>query len=307
MSLEKDQWNWRDEEIPDCIPYLSQIPVPDNGIKYNLMKYFPDYKLFVFFLPAEEVIFDDDIVFCFGLNKETESRTNRCQFQERGINDVEDDESKNSLFMFQLSQNLYECPLEIEEIETNKYRVIIKSGLSRKKIFIQNGYKRKGPWRPAEVSFETMSIRNETPMSRKLENPPFPYENTIENTEKLHEIILTHKDYRSREDTILYKSWLVYSKAKYEIAKNSHGRSIAGVISSYLKDSINQAKYEEIVDSFATEEDPLLGERLLIEAYFLTFIGHRDDEQEGINGHRTIFSHFLCNLTEVWRLAQSNM
>ena len=57
--------------------------------------------------------------------------------------------------MFQLSSNaLYECPLAVEEIETHKYKVTIKSGLSQKKIFIQNGYKRKGPWRQAEVSFE---------------------------------------------------------------------------------------------------------------------------------------------------------
>jgi hypothetical protein len=90
-----------------------------------------------------------------GLNKETESRTSKWHFQERGVNDVLDDEAKNSLYMFQLSSNaLYECPLEVEEIETNKYKVTIKSGLSQKKIFIQNGYKRKGPWRPAEVSFE---------------------------------------------------------------------------------------------------------------------------------------------------------
>ena len=89
-----------------------------------------------------------------GLNKETESKTSRWQFSEKGINDVMNDEAKNSLYMFQLSQNLYESPLEIEEIETNKYRVTVESGLSQKKIFIQNGYRRKGPWRPAEVSFE---------------------------------------------------------------------------------------------------------------------------------------------------------
>lgn len=155
LSLEKDKWNWRDDEIPNCIPYFGELPVPDVGINYNLMKYFPGCKLFVFFLPAEEVLFDDDIVFCFGLSKETESRINRWYFQERGINDVLDDEAKNSLYMFQLSSNaLYECPLAVEEIETHKYKVTIKSGLSQKKIFIQNGYKRKGPWRQAEVSFE---------------------------------------------------------------------------------------------------------------------------------------------------------
>jgi hypothetical protein len=64
LSLEKDRWNWRDDEIPNCIPDFNELPVPNVGIKYNLMKYFPECKLFVFFLPAEEVLFDDDIVFC---------------------------------------------------------------------------------------------------------------------------------------------------------------------------------------------------------------------------------------------------
>ena len=64
LSLEKDKWNWRDDEIPNCIPNLNEIPLSAIGIKYNLMKYFPECKLFVFFLPAEEVLFDGDIVFC---------------------------------------------------------------------------------------------------------------------------------------------------------------------------------------------------------------------------------------------------
>jgi hypothetical protein len=60
LSLEKDKWNWRDDEIPNCI---QDWCIPKIASKFNLMKYFPECKLFVFFLPAEELLFDDDIVF----------------------------------------------------------------------------------------------------------------------------------------------------------------------------------------------------------------------------------------------------
>jgi hypothetical protein len=168
-----------------------------------------------------------------------------------------------------------------------------------------------------------MSVHDQLtlPIQHKLKDPPFLYEDTIVNTtvfnlfssqkfikfKKLHEIILTHNDHRSRKDKTFYKSWLSYSNAQYEIAKSLHGGSFGGIISSYLNDSANQRHYELAFDVFANEEGPLLGERLFIEAYFLTFIQHRDEQREGINGHGTIAAHFFCNLTEVWGLTKSNM
>ena len=133
----------------------------------------------------------------------------------------------------------------------------------------------------------------------------FVWKNLIK-FKKIYEIILTKNDYRSREEKTFYKTWLSYSIAKYEIAKRHHvswlniiGGDIGEVISSYLNDSANERFY-----TFAFE---LFGERLFIEAYFLTFIQHRDEQREGIKGHESITSHFFCNLSLVHQLAESNM
>jgi len=109
-----------------------------------------------------------------------------------------------------------------------------------------------------------MSVREHltSPNHLKLEDPPFLYEETIQNTTKLHEIILTQNDHRSRKDKTFYKSWLSYSNAQYEIAKSLNGGSFGAIISFYLNDSANQRHYELAFDIFANEEGPLLGERL---------------------------------------------
>lgn len=115
----------------------------------------------------------------------------------------------------------------------------------------------------------------------------------------MNEIILTDKNYRSREEKLFYANWFVYAKANYEVGKDFHGGSIAGVISFYLNDYSNRMKYEEHVEGFATEEEPLLGERLIIEAYFLTYL---DQLKGSIREERTIFNHFMFNLLEIYNL-----
>ncbi|CAG5114413.1 Oidioi.mRNA.OKI2018_I69.chrUn_2.g17228.t1.cds [Oikopleura dioica] len=142
---EKEKNEWRKTKIPDIIPIVPK--------KYTQMQYIPNCKFIAFFqkemldnCEVESILFDDDIVYCFALEKETDFKIAEYEIQERRISDFLGDEDKNSQLMLEGISPSFPL-VSVKSKETNSFTVTVKSPFSQKKIFIQNGFRRKGPWR----------------------------------------------------------------------------------------------------------------------------------------------------------------
>ena len=69
-----------------------------------------------------------------------------------------------------------------------------------------------------------------------------------------------------------YNEWFEASKVEWAIEKEMTRSSMAGLICLWLGEPPSQAERVDDIVQLYTHEDPLIGERFLAEAYFMTFM-----------------------------------